>query len=144
MRVTLNTNALYHIYAGVSSTYTAYQTTGESSISFAMPRSIQILKENIAHLIDMDEVIYRTSLTPINSPFISSFSKDAKDVLNVDFNMMGLLLVRKCLQNKIEILWQNADEYQHDKRKLNEVFEDMADTESLLVLLDQYMEPLHN
>ncbi len=144
MTVTLNSSALHNIYSGITAACFINKVGGLHLQSHSLPRSIEILKANLADLIEYDSVIYKKSQTIFNSPFITSFSKDAKDILNVDFNVTGLLLIKKCLEARVEILWDQADEARDDKKALSDIFDVMTDTESLIILFDEYMQPLYN
>ncbi len=143
MKVTLNTSALYNIYTGIT---TVYYVKKENKVQYPRKEmaSLEILKSNLASLIDIDSFIFKQEPTLFNSPFIKGYSKDSRDILIVDFSIMGLLLIRKCLKQRLSVLWQYASEVHGDELLINDIYEAISETEAVIVLIQEDMIPLYN
>ena len=69
MQMTINSFVLKHIYTGVTTVYYAH-LENESLFLESEVKNIQILKENIASLLDVDSLFFPVSYTHLTLPTI--------------------------------------------------------------------------
>lgn len=143
MRVTMNSFELKSIYTGITTVYYAHLENEELFPSNEI-RNIQILKKNLGSLLDVDSLFFKQRPTLFNSPFIYSYSKEAKDILNIEFSLPGLLIIKKCLEIRLQVLlefYENADD---DASMLGEIQKAIDISENILDSMELHMIPMYN
>ena len=143
MEMTINSFVLKHIYTGVTTVYYAH-LENESLFLESEVKNIQILKENIASLLDVDSLFFQQQQTIFNSPFIHSYSKDGKDQINIDFSFPGLLIIKKCLEIRVDVLVDFLENSNQDPRLSKEIEDSLQITENVLDAIELHMIPLYN
>ncbi len=143
MHLTINSAVLKHIYTGITTVYYAH-LENESLFPETEVKNIQILKENIAKLLDVDSLFFQQQETIFNSPFIYSYSKEGKDQLNIDFSFPGLLIIKKCLEIRLDVLIDFLENSNEDPKLACEIEDSIHVTEGVLDSLELHMIPLYN
>ena len=143
MQMTINSFILKHIYTGITTVYYAH-LENESLFPDNEVRNIQILKEDIASLLDVDNLFFQQQETIFNSPFIHSYSKEGKDQINIDFSFPGLLIIKKCLEIRLDVLIDFLENSDEDHKLACEIEDSLQVTENVLDSLELHMIPLYN
>ena len=141
--MTINSFILKHIYTGITTVYYAH-LENESLFPDNEVRNIQILKEDIASLLDVDNLFFQQQETIFNSPFIHSYSKEGKDQINIDFSFPGLLIIKKCLEIRLDVLIDFLENSDEDHKLACEIEDSLQVTENVLDSLELHMIPLYN
>ena len=144
MRLTINSTELKNIYTGITTVYYAH-LENEELFPHNEVRNVKLLKDNIASLLDVDGLFFKQKKTLFNSPFIISYSKEARDILNIDFSVSGLLIIKKCLEIRLQVLHNFYDDTENDDAIMQEEIEDAIEiTEDVLDSLEVHMIPMYN
>ena len=143
MQMTINSFILKHIYTGITTVYYAH-LENESLFPDNEVRNIQILKEDIASLLDVDNLFFQQQETIFNSPFIHSYSKEGKDQINIDFSFPGLLIIKKFLEIRLDVLIDFLENSDEDHKLACEIEDSLQVTENVLDSLELHMIPLYN
>ncbi len=143
MYLKINSSILKHIYTGITTVYYAH-LENESLFPETEVRNIQILKDNIANLLDVDSLFFQQQETIFNSPFIHSYAKEGKDEWSVDFSLPGLLIIKKCLEIRLDVLVDFLENSEGDQRLSIEIEDSINITENVLDSLELHMIPLYN
>ena len=134
---------LKHIYTGITTVYYAH-LENKNLFPESEVKNIEILKSNIASLLDVDSLFFQQQQTIFNSPFIHSYSKDGKDQLYVDFSFPGLLIIKKCLEIRLDVLLEFLENSEEDPKLSCEIEDSLHVTEGVLDSLELHMIPLYN
>jgi hypothetical protein len=143
MYLTINSSILKHIYTGITTVYYAH-LENENLFPETEVKNIQILKENIAKLLDVDNLFFQQQETIFNSPFIRSYSKAGRDQLNIDFSLPGLLIIKKCLEIRLDVLVDFLENSDGNPQLSCEIEDSIHVTENVLDDLEMHMIPLYN
>lgn len=144
MKVTMNNSTLNKIYTGVATVYYA-KIENENGLPTKQTESISQLKHQLSSIMDIHQMFFKIEEeTPVNSPYISSYSKDSKDSLNIDFSLPGLLMVKECLTTRLEVLKVYANQIETDRETLAEIQSSLHETQETLRTVEDYIKPSLN
>ena len=143
MYLTIDSAILKHIYTGITTVYYAH-LENENLFPETEVKNIQILKSNIAKLLDVDNLFFQQQETIFNSPFIHSYSKAGRDQLNIDFSLPGLLIIKKCLEIRLDVLVDFLENSDGNAQLSCEIEDSIHVTENVLDSLELHMIPLYN
>jgi|GEM_PF-2658174 len=143
MKVTINSFVLKHIYTGITTVYYAHMEN-KNLFPENEVRNVEILKDNIASLLDVDSLFFQQQQTIFNSPFIHSYSKEGRDQLNIDFSLPGLLIIKKCLEIRLDVLLEFLENSEEEPKLACEIEDSLHVTEGVLDSLELHMIPLYN
>lgn len=144
MKITMNNSTLNKIYTGVATVYYA-KIENETGILDKKTESISQLKHQLSSIMDIHQMFFKIKEeTPVNSPYISSYSKDSKDSLNIDFSLPGLLMIKECLRTRLDVLNIYAGQIETDRAMLAEIQSSMNETRETLNTVEDYLKPSLN
>lgn len=144
MKMTLDSAALQKIYTGILTAYYAY-LENKDLVSKEESVAILSLKTHFSSMIDIHNLFFKQEETIMDSPFINSYSKDLKEYLNIDFSILGLMWIKKCLDIRYEALETYKKQYESDDPKMLEDIEDsIIEVLEVSAIMESKLMPLFN
>jgi len=144
MQVTLDSSALQKIYTGILTAYYAH-LENKNLVSSEEVNAILSLKTHFSSMIDINSLFFKQEETIIDSPFIHSYSKDCKDYLNIDFSILGLMWIKKCLDIRYAALEEYKKQYEYDDpNMLNEIEDAIIEVLEVSSIIESKLIPISN
>lgn len=143
MQVTIDTSTLQQIYDAVTTVYYA-KLENKHTTSPRELMQLMTLKTHLSSILDINIIFFKQRELQVDSPFIHRYSKDAKDNLHIEFTLSGLLLIQRCINFRLQVLWTYAKEVKHDVALFNAVNESITETEEVLRSVEDFLVPLSN